>query len=106
MSVSFSELASSDLRDERPIMTEEDISVPSGRFVRDSSLAEFERALETLIVLAHSQGRNFLAYLLIMALMHLREEEDQGRPGPPTEAIRRLQARFPAFPGGSRLFSH
>jgi hypothetical protein len=36
--------------------------------------------LETLIVLAHSQGRNFLAYLLIMALMHLREEEDQGRP--------------------------
>src|SRR5262245_3174345 len=106
MSVSFSELASSDLRDERPIMTEEDISVPSGRFVRDSSLAEFERALETLIVLAHSQGRNFLAYLLIMALMHLREEEDQGRPGAPTEAIRRLQARFPAFPGGSRLFSH
>jgi len=68
------------LRDERPIMTEEDISVPSGRFVRDSSLAEFERALETLIVLAHSQGPNFLAYLLIMALMHLREEEDQGRP--------------------------
>ena len=62
-------------------MTEEDISVRSGRFVRDSSLAEFERALETLIVLAHSQGRNFLAYLLIMALMHLREEEDQGRAG-------------------------
>ena len=61
-------------------MTEEDISVPIGRFARDSSLAEFERALETLIVLAHSQGRNFLAYLLIMALMHLREEEDQGRP--------------------------
>jgi hypothetical protein len=42
---------------------------------------KFERALETLIVLAHGQGRNFLAYLLIMALMHLREEEDQGRPG-------------------------
>lgn len=62
-------------------MTEEDIGVPIRRFVRDSSLAEFERALETLIVLAHGQGRNFLAYLLIMALMHLREEEDQGRPG-------------------------
>jgi hypothetical protein len=30
--------------------------------------------------LAHGQGRNFLAYLLIMALMHLREE-DQGRTG-------------------------
>ena len=62
-------------------MTEEDIGVPIRRFAPDSSLAEFERALETLIVLAHGQGRNFLAYLLIMALMHLREEEDQGRPG-------------------------
>jgi hypothetical protein len=61
-------------------MTEEDISVPTGEFARDLSLAEFERALETLIVLAHSQGRNFLAYLLIMALMHVREE-DQGRTG-------------------------
>ena len=61
-------------------MTEEDISVPIGRFARDSSLAEFERALETLIVLAHSQGRNFLAYLLIMALIHVRAE-DQGRTG-------------------------
>jgi hypothetical protein len=30
--------------------------------------------------LAHGQGRNFLAYLLIMSLMHLHEEEDQGRP--------------------------
>jgi hypothetical protein len=62
-------------------MTEEDISFPSGQFARDSSLAEFEQALETLIVIAHSQGRNFLAYLLIMALMHAREE-DQGRAGP------------------------
>ena len=61
-------------------MTEEDISVPSGQFARDSNLAEFEQALETLIVIAHSQGRNFLAYLLIMALMHVREE-DQGRTG-------------------------
>jgi hypothetical protein len=33
--------------------------------------------LEALIVIAYSQGRNFLAYLLIMALMHAREE-DQG----------------------------
>ncbi|MGH6825703.1 hypothetical protein [Methyloceanibacter sp.] len=59
-------------------MNKEDISVSTGQFAHDLSLAEFERALETLIVLAHSQGRNFLAYLLIMALMHLREE-DQGR---------------------------
>jgi hypothetical protein len=68
------------LQDEWPTMTEKDISVPTGQFARDLSLAEFERALETLIVLAHSQGRNFLAYLLIMALMHLRED-DQGRAG-------------------------
>ena len=61
-------------------MTEEDIGVPSGKFARDSGLAEIERVLETLIVLAHGQGRNFLAYLLIMALMHVREE-DQGRTG-------------------------
>jgi hypothetical protein len=62
-------------------MTErEDIGAPAGQFARDLSPAEFERALETLIVLAHSQGRNFLAYLLIMALTHLREE-DQGRTG-------------------------
>ena len=61
-------------------MIDEDISVPTGKIASDSSLAEFERALETLIVLAHGRGRNFLAYLLIMALMHLREE-DQGRTG-------------------------
>ena len=57
-------------------MTEEDISVPTGRLARDSNLAEFEQALETLIVIAHSQGRNFLA----ISLMHVREE-DQGRTG-------------------------
>jgi hypothetical protein len=43
------------------------IVVPSEQFMRDSGPADFERVLETLIVLAHSQGRNFLAYLLIMA---------------------------------------
>ena len=47
---------------------------------RDLSLAEIERVLETLIVLAHNQQRNFLAYLLVMALMHVREE-DQGYTG-------------------------
>ena len=34
---------------------------------------------------AHDQKRNFLAYLLIMALMHVREE-DQGRPEAPLMA--------------------
>ena len=61
-------------------MIDEDISVPTEEFSRDLSLAEFERVLETLIVLAQNQGRNFLAYLLVMALMHVREE-DQARPG-------------------------
>ena len=60
------------------------IVVPSEQFMRDSGPADFERVLETLILLAHSQGRNFLAYLLIMALMHVREE-DQGAPKPPIE---------------------
>ena len=61
-------------------MNNGDINVPTGPIARNSNLAEFERTLETLIVLAHSQGRNFLAYLLVMALMHVREE-DQGRTG-------------------------
>jgi hypothetical protein len=59
-------------------MADEDIIVPSVELARGSNPADFERILETLIVLAHSQGRDFLAYLLIMALMHVREE-DQGR---------------------------
>jgi hypothetical protein len=55
-------------------MFDEDISVPKEPRSRDLSLPEIERILETLIVLAHSQRRNFLAYLLVMALMHVREE--------------------------------
>ena len=57
---------------------DEDISVPTEEVAL--SLAEIERVLETLIVLAHNQRRNFLAYLLVMALMHVREE-DQGHTG-------------------------
>ena len=63
-----------------PPMIDEDISVPTEEVARDLSLAEIERVLETLIVLAHNQQRNFLAYLLVMALMHVREE-DQGHTG-------------------------
>ena len=61
-------------------MIDEDISVPTEQLAQDLSLAEIERVLETLIVLAHNQRRNFLAYLLIMALVHVREE-DQGHTG-------------------------
>ena len=57
------------------------IVVPSEQFMRDSGPADFERVLETLIVLAHGQGWNFLAYLLIMAQV----EEAQGAPKPPIE---------------------
>ncbi len=71
-------LASKHFRDERPSMTDEDMIVPTGQFVRDPSPDDLERMLETLIVIAQDQGRNFLAYLLIMALMHVREE-NQGR---------------------------
>ena len=66
-----------EISDMRPRITDEDISVPTEDVARDLSLAEIERVLETLIVLAHNQQRNFLVYLLVMALMHLREE-DQG----------------------------
>lgn len=55
-------------------MFDEDIAVPTEPPARDLSSAEIERVLETLIVLAHNQRRNFLAYLLVMALMHVRED--------------------------------
>ena len=44
-------------------MIDEDMTVPTEQVARDLSLAEMERVLETLIVLAHNQQRNFLAYL-------------------------------------------
>ena len=47
---------------------DEDISVPTEEVARDLSPAEIERVLETLIVLAHNQQRNFLVYLLVMGL--------------------------------------
>jgi hypothetical protein len=50
----------------------------AGEFVCDSRLADFEEKLEALIVIAQSERRNFLAYLLFMALMEAREE-DRGR---------------------------
>lgn len=63
-------------------MAAEDIIVPIGEFARDTGPPDFEEILEALVLIAQNQGRTFLAYLLIMALMHAREE-DQGRPGTP-----------------------
>ena len=39
--------------------------------------AEFEHVLERLVVIASEQKRGFLAYLLTMALTHLRDENPQ-----------------------------
>jgi hypothetical protein len=52
-----------------------------GCLVRGRGEDGFEQALETLIALAERDGRDFLAYLLAMALVHVREEgeEDKGR---------------------------
>lgn len=60
-------------------MADEDIIVPTGPFVRDPGGSDFEEILEALILIARSQRRNFLAHLLIMALLHARED-GQGRP--------------------------
>jgi hypothetical protein len=50
--------------------------------VCDTRLVDLEENLEALIVIAQSERRNFLAYLLFMALMEAREE-DRGRTTPP-----------------------
>ena len=54
-------------------MTNEDITVRTGDAVRLGT-ADFEHVIERLAVIAEDQGRGFLAYLLAMALEHLREE--------------------------------
>ena len=58
-------------------MADENI-VPMVQAVHTPCTPNFEQVLEALIVIAQGRGRNFLAYLLIMALMHAREE-DLGR---------------------------
>jgi hypothetical protein len=55
-------------------MADEDI-VPIVQALRNPAAPNFEEVLETLIVIAQGRGRNFLAYLLIMALMHARDED-------------------------------
>jgi hypothetical protein len=62
-------------------MTNENIMVRAGSLLPDRD-HDFDKALQELIVRAHGEGRTFLAYLLVMALMHSREE-DEGRSGLP-----------------------
>jgi hypothetical protein len=50
-----------------------------GRLALDRGQDGFEQALETLIALAEREGRDFLAYLLAMALVHVREGAEEGR---------------------------
>lgn len=55
-------------------MADQDIVRPE-RASRTPGTPNFEEVLETLILIAQGRGRNFLAYLLLMALMHAREED-------------------------------
>jgi len=63
-------------------MMHKDIAAGATLSARDRNLAAFDHALQTLIAKAEGEGRTFLAYLLVMALMHLREE-NEGRAGAP-----------------------
>jgi hypothetical protein len=66
-------------------MMDKDIMVRAVPSAPDRNRAAFDHALQTLIAKAEREGRTFLAYLLVMALMHLREE-DEGRVGSHIEA--------------------
>jgi len=61
-------------------MTDETITVRAPRPSSDRDPNDFDKALQELAARAHGEGRTFLAYLLVMALMHLREE-NEGRSG-------------------------
>jgi hypothetical protein len=58
-------------------MMDKEIVVRAAPSVRDRNTAAFDHALQALIAKAQGEGRTFLAYLLVMALMHLREENDE-----------------------------
>jgi hypothetical protein len=53
-------------------------SSPSGGLRVGGGQDGVELALETLIAIAEREGRDFLAYLLTMALLHAREEGENG----------------------------
>jgi hypothetical protein len=64
-------------------MSDEDIIVPGGGGDwRGAPDEDFEEMLEALIVLAQGEGRDFLAYLLRMALIEARNRapENTGLP--------------------------
>jgi hypothetical protein len=53
-------------------MSDEDIIIPRGRLYRAAEGEDFEEMLEILIKIAQSERREFLAYLLRMALIEAR----------------------------------
>jgi hypothetical protein len=59
-------------------MSDEDIIITERRLALGGGQDGFELALETLIAIAEHEGRDFLAYLLTMALVHAREEGEDG----------------------------
>ena len=59
-------------------MSDEDIFAPARRRALGVGQDDIEQALETLVAIAEREGRDFLAYLLAMALVHVREEGEDG----------------------------
>jgi hypothetical protein len=57
-------------------MIDEDIIVRAKTPARLET-ADFEHVLQRLVVIASEQKRGFLAYLLTMAVIHLRDENPQ-----------------------------
>jgi hypothetical protein len=55
-------------------MSDEDIIIPGGKLYRPAEDDDFEEMLEILIKLAQSERREFLAYLLRMALIEARSQ--------------------------------
>jgi len=53
-------------------MSEEDFIIPGGSQNRPPESDDFEEMLEILIRIAQSEGREFLVYLLSMALIEAR----------------------------------
>jgi len=67
-----------EISDMSPRITDEDISVPTEDVAHDLSLAEIERVLETLIVLAHNPA----AQLPCISLGHGVDASPRRRSGP------------------------
>lgn len=57
---------------EQPVMSDEDFIIPGESQDRTPDGDDFEEMLEILIRIAQSEGREFLAYLLSMALIEAR----------------------------------